>query len=129
MIDQKSSEPPTLKWLFFSFRGRIARRSFALGAFFLLLPQLYFLLQIGGAQDSGCGIGFFLLGFFVSVILSIWSLFALFVKRLHDIGLPGALSLLVVFSGINLLLFLALSFWPSKQEVNEHGPPPFGLNE
>lgn len=117
----------TLQWLFFSFKGRIARQSFALGAGFLLLPQILIVYQIVKASEADAqgALAFWGLAFMACALLTIWSVAALFVKRLHDLNLPGVLAILSVFSGINFLFFLFLAFMPSKQETNEHGPPPF----
>ncbi|MEM7288812.1 MAG: DUF805 domain-containing protein [Pseudomonadota bacterium] len=125
-----SNPEPTLFWLFFQFKGRIARKSFILAALFLLLPQLVAILQIVrySESDQQGELIFWTMCFFLIVAASIWSIIALFVKRLHDLSLPGALALIAVFSGINLLFFLYLAFAPSKQEVNEYGPPPFPID-
>lgn len=119
---------PSLSWLFFSFSGRIARRSFILGAGFLLLPQLVCILQLVRADKTGAdgALVFWFLCFVLAVLVALWSILALFIKRLHDLNLPGALALLALFSGINILFFLYLAFAPSKPETNAHGPPPFG---
>ncbi len=121
---------PTLSWLFFSFKGRIARLSFVLGAGFLLLPQILVLTRLVNADQSGAegSLVFWFLVFVLVGLATLWSLVALFLKRLHDLGLPGALCVLAVFSGINFFFFLFLAFMPSKQEINEHGPPPFPVD-
>ncbi len=117
----------TLSWLFFSFKGRIARQSFALGAGFLLLPQILVIYQIVKASEADAqdALAFWGLAFLVCAVLTLWSIAALFVKRLHDLSLPGALVILSFFSGVNMVFFMFLAFMPSKQEVNDHGPPPF----
>lgn len=124
--DMKQTEP-TLLWLFFSFKGRIARQSFALAAGFLLLPQILVIYQIVKAEqaDNEGALAFWGLTFIVFAILALWSLFALFIKRLHDLSLPGALAILSFISGVNLLFFAFLALMPSKRETNQHGPPPF----
>ncbi|MDJ0612974.1 MAG: DUF805 domain-containing protein [Rhizobiaceae bacterium] len=118
---------PTLSWLFFSFRGRIARQSFILGILFLVFPQLFAVIQMVRADNAGKPdqIAFWFLVLIVFLLVSFWSSLALSVKRLHDLSLPGALSILAIFSGINLVFFLYLAVMPSKQEINEYGPPPF----
>ena len=122
--------PPTLSWLFFSFKGRIARQSFLLGAGFLLLPQIIVLTRLVNADQTGSegGLVFWFLIFVAVGLATLWSLLALFLKRLHDLNLPGALCVLAVFSGINFLFFLFLALMPSKQETNERGPPPFPVD-
>ena len=121
------SAPPTLSWLFFSFRGRIARQSFILGILFLLFPQIFAVIQMVRADEAGRPeqLAFWFLALLVVLLLSLWSSLALTVKRLHDLSLPGALSILCIFSGINLIFFVFLAAMPSKNEHNEYGPPPF----
>lgn len=118
---------PTLSWLFFSFKGRIARQSFILGIVFLLFPQLLVVIQMVRADESGKPeqLAFWFLLLLVLLALSLWSSLALTVKRLHDLSLPGALAILAIFSGINLVFFVFLAAMPSKSELNEHGSPPF----
>jgi uncharacterized membrane protein YhaH (DUF805 family) len=122
-----ATDAATLGWLFFSFRGRIARQSFLLGAGFLLLPQVLFLWQLVKAEEAGSdgALAFWFLFLCASVLVSLWSLIALFVKRLHDLDLPSALCVLAVISGINFFFFLFLAAMPSKQITTRHGPPPF----
>lgn len=118
---------PSLLWLFFSFKGRIARQSFVLGAGFLLIPQILIIIQLVRADEVKAegALAFWALCLLACVLFTIWSLVALFLKRLHDLELPGMLCLIVFVSGINFLFFLFLALMPSKQNTNEHGPPPF----
>ena len=117
----------TLGWLFFSFKGRIARQSFIMAAGFLLLPQILCLIQLVKADQAGSegGLAFWFLCLAICALLAMWSILSLFVKRLNDLDLPAALCVLAVFSGVNLLFFLFLAFMPSKQITTRHGPPPF----
>lgn len=127
--------PLTVKWLLFGFRGRIGRKSFLLAALLLLLVQLaLFSYAAGFAQegqepgqytlDSGGSVlvGFALLG---SWIASAWALLALAVKRLHDLGLPVVLGVVLLIPAISGIAWILLAALPSKQETNEHGPVPF----
>jgi uncharacterized membrane protein YhaH (DUF805 family) len=127
--------PLTVKWLLFGFRGRIGRKSFILAALLLLLAQLaLFSYAIGFAQegqqpgqvrlDSGSSalFGFVLLG---SWIASAWALLALAVKRLHDLGLPVVLGIVLLIPALSGIAWILLAALPSKQETNEHGPVPF----
>jgi len=119
--------PPSLRWLFFSFKGRIARQSFILGFLFLLFPQILVVIQMIRADDAGKPevLAFWFLVLLGLLLVSFWSSLALAVKRLHDLSLPGALAILAIFSGINLVFFVFLAVMPSKQDTNEHGSPPF----
>ena len=93
--------------------------------FFLLLPQFIVILQLVRQEDDSGGLVFWFLVLVGVLLCTVWSLFALAVKRLHDLGVTGWLSLLILFPTINWIFLLALAVLPTKQEVNEHGPPPF----
>ncbi|MEM7068387.1 MAG: DUF805 domain-containing protein [Pseudomonadota bacterium] len=120
-------EAPSLKWLFFSLQGRIARQSYILSFLFLLLPQIGLVLQIVRADQNGDegGLAFWFVMLAVVALVTLWSSIALVVKRLHDLGVTGWLALILFFPTINWIFAIALMVIPSKQEVNEHGPPPF----
>lgn len=133
------NHPLTVKWLLFSFKGRIGRKSFLLAALLLLLIQLAIFAYIAGfATETTSGatsinsdspllmMVLFMLP--ITWLASAWCLLALAVKRLHDIGLPVALGLLLIIPGIAGLAWIVLAFLPSKQETNEHGPVPFPKN-
>jgi uncharacterized membrane protein YhaH (DUF805 family) len=118
---------PGLLWLFFSFKGRIARQSFALGAGFLLLPQIFIILQIIKADetDQSGELALWGLVLLICAAATLWSVIVLHVKRLHDLDLHGAFAFIAMLSGINLVFFIFLACTPSKPETNKHGPPPF----
>lgn len=120
-----SETAPTLTWLFFGFRGRIARKSYILSVLFLLLPQFIMLGQMVQNSQNSTALVFWFLVWITTVVATLWSLFALAVKRLHDLGVTGWLALIILFPTINWIFLLALAFVPSKQETNEWGPPPF----
>ena len=118
---------PTLGWLFFRFSGRIARQSFVLGAGFLLFPQIVCLIQLVKADQTNAqgALAFWFLCLAACALLAMWSILALFVKRLNDLDLPAFLCVLGLISGINFLFFLFLALMPSKPVTTRHGPPPF----
>ncbi len=126
-MDSKSSQiilpDRTLLWLFFSFRGRIRRKTFAIAAGFLLLPQIYIIIQMIKNEGNTGELTFWLIMLLVTTAVSLWSLFSLFVKRLHDLDLPGPIAICALLSGINVIFFLFLVLMPSKQVTNDHGPP------
>ena len=116
---------PSLMWLFFSFRGRIARQSFFLGVLFLFLPQIFLVLQIAGSAEDSAEMIFWALLWMASIAITIWPILALFTKRLHDLSLTGGLSILAFIPSVNWIAFLVLACLPSKQEINQYGSPPF----
>lgn len=126
------NHPLSVKWLLFSFRGRIGRKSFLLAALFLMLIQLTLLsfamsLYDNGVEDDSAQAGAALFGavFLISWVVMAFSLLALTVKRLHDLSLPAILGVTLLIPGIAFFAWLFLAIAPSKQETNEHGPVPF----
>ena len=117
------------------FTGRSGRREFWFYSLFLVLGYLAIL---GAAivaevaadyQNAGAIVGWTVFGG--------WTLFfavnfvpglALTTRRLHDMGLSGAL-LIVIFAGLaflNVLAWLAYMVWmslPPQRGENRHGPP------
>ena len=120
-----SDDTPSLSWLFFSLKGRIARKSYILSVLFLLLPQIVVVVQMVQNSTNEAALVFWFLSWVVIGIATLWSLIALAVKRLHDLSVTGWLALIIVFPTINWIFLVALAFIPSKQETNEWGPPPF----
>lgn len=117
--------PVTVSWVLFGFKGRIGRKSFWLAALLMILVQAVVIAQVVSIPEDSPA--FILWGFVILAvwIASAWAAFALAVKRLHDIGLPGLLALALLVPAISIIAFLLLAFLPGSQETNEHGPPPF----
>ncbi|MBO6814120.1 MAG: DUF805 domain-containing protein [Rhizobiaceae bacterium] len=125
MVNNSGAQAPGLAWLFFGTSGRIARRSFSLATFFLLLLHVFVIIQLIKADDNSASLVWWTLVLFVIAAVSLWCIFALIVKRLHDIGVTGFLSLAIVFTGMYFIAFIVLSLWPSQSATNKYGPPPF----
>lgn len=117
--------PLTVKWLLFGFRGRIGRKSFLLAALLMLLVQGALIAMIAGTEEGSAMepiLGLVLLGVWIATA---WASLALAVKRLHDLDMPPILAICLIIPAISFFAWLFLAVMPSKQEVNEHGPPPF----
>ena len=121
--------PLTIKWVLFSFRGRIGRKSFWLAALGVVLIHAAIVAQILGARDESAEQALWGLVLLAAWVVSAWIGLALAVKRLHDIGLPAVLAVLLIIQPIAFFAFLVLAFWPSLQATNQHGPPPFPRDE
>lgn len=117
---------PGLKWLFFGFSGRIARQSFILAQIVMLLALAAVTLQIVKAGQDQQLLAFWGFVFMATALVLAWCVVALAVKRLHDIGMPGALALLLFVPAINWAWILFLMVMPGNREANAYGPPPFG---
>ena len=46
------------------------------------------------------------------------------IRRLHDIGLTGWLSPIIIIPLLNILFALALTLWPGSKKPNRYGPTP-----
>ena len=117
---------PTVAWVLFGFRGRIGRQSFILGQLFMV--SLFFvivarLVAVQGDESATTFWGFMMI---LLMAVSVFSSFALVIKRLHDLGFPGMLSLVLFVPTVNLIMMGVLMILPSSPQTNEHGPPPFG---
>lgn len=109
----KVIQPPLIG---IGWHGRLSRTRYLVNGFIvcgvlslgvLLTSQLNFL-------------GFAIAGF----LFMLYQGFRSMALRLHDIGMSGWLSLLGLIPGVNLLLALALIFWPGKAQNNAHGEIP-----
>lgn len=65
----------------------------------------------------GLGLALIVAGF-----AALWGILALSIKRVHDIGWPIIVIVLLILPVVFLLLLAVL---PGSQETNSHGPPPF----
>lgn len=115
----------TVRWALFSFKGRIARQSFWLGALFIIAVQGIILARLIATNETSDPPIFWGLVMFFSWPISIWVGLALAVKRLHDINASPFFAVLIFFPFLSTLLLLALAFVPSYRESNKHGAPPF----
>ncbi len=117
---------PTIKWVLVSWKGRLGRQSFSWAAALLMIAQVYLFVMATGL-DSKNENDMLLLGFGAIFLwlASAWALFAMSIKRLHDIGYSGILAVCIFIPGISLLFLLAMMLIPGSQDTNEYGPPPF----
>ncbi len=121
-----NSTNPGLKWLLFSFKGRIARQSFALSVGLQLVLLTLVLYQAVQAGENESRLAFSGLLFLIILPIVFWSMAAITIKRLHDLNLPAALAILLFIPAINWITFFFLMLKSSHPDSNEHGPPPFG---
>lgn len=117
---------PGLGWLFFSLQGRIARQSYILSQVVMVLALFAVTLQIVKAGQDQALLAFWGLVFMGVALVLAWCMFALTVKRLHDIGMPGILAVILFVPGIQWFWLLFLMVMPGNPHANDHGPPPFG---
>lgn len=110
----------------FSLRGRLGRVEFVAGSVALAL----------GGSLLVSALGFFLLAFPLGLARTLFTLATvgilyvllpvlaamLAVRRLHDIGKPGWLVLLLLVPLANILFTLVLAAWPGTAATNVFGP-------
>ena len=113
--------PKNLKHLLFSFHGRLNRgRYWGCLVFNALINISFVLFSIAFYPGNKTMSDVFLFLAVVYSLFSIWPIFAVQVKRCHDMGITGAFSL------ISLLLFIwpfVLGFPKSFEGENKYGKP------
>ena len=112
-------------WLCFSFKGRIHRKAFWV---YGVLSTIFVVLVIEGSKlllDVFPNVVFLTVALlFIKVFITDW---AIIVKRLHDVGLPGRYGYWVswfLFPFGTLYMFYICGLYESEDEENEYGPPP-----
>ncbi len=117
---------PSVPWALFGFGGRIGRQTFILGQLFMLALFAIVIARILAVRGNENQTVFWGLAFLGLCAISLWSIIALTVKRLHDLGLPVLMTLLLAIPTINVIFIIVLMFLRSDPASNRHGPPPFG---
>src|ERR1700757_688523 len=126
------------------FNGRIDRIGYLLGSLYVFVPLLAvivlyaiinFILNAAGVSEGGGGvfhsminIVLYLFGI-VSMVLLIPASIGIQVRRWHDIGQTGWLTLLSFVPFVGWITFFILLFAPGKNDGNTYGAPasPRGL--
>ncbi len=109
-------------WLFFGFRGRLGRQTYALAGLLFLVIQLLFFNRFLSAPEGSDESSFWASAFVLVATLSIISNIALAAKRLQDIDRPPLLAGLYLLAGFFMWLFLC--FVPGTPGPNKYGPGP-----
>lgn len=123
--DQLSTAgPQTIKWALFSLHGRIRRSTFVWSSLFLFVLAWVALAQFVFAIPESAQQVFWALCFSTILLVSAYCLFALAVKRIHDLGYSGWWILLGVVTTLYGIGFILLCFWPGQRNDNAYGPPP-----
>ncbi len=112
---------PTVSWLFFSPSGRIGRQLYLMAWLYWLCLTGFVISRMFANQDADVALALWTLALIVCALASTASIFLLTVKRLHDIGYPGAAALCLFIPVISPVMFLALCIWPGTAGKNEFG--------
>ena len=112
---------PQLVWLFLRLKGRISRAAYLLAGLLANLVPLFLLYRFtlvpeGSPESMGWAVAFTLIG-----ILAIWAIFALSVKRVHDLGKPGAYALALFVPLVSYVAFVILCVMPGEPGPNRYG--------
>ncbi len=121
---------PTIKWALLSMRGRINREEYWWSTFALMAGSFVFMygmfhdrVELGPSgellftESQG-------LSLLSIVAAGIYVSFAITVKRLHDLGWPGLLAVLLMFPGIGFIAFFLLGLMNGEAGPNKYGPEP-----
>lgn len=114
-----------LFWMFFSFYGRISRREYWWAQLSLLaafVAAVIILERSGGLDGPEVSAAAVLS---IVVLLQIIWFFGICVavKRVHDIGWPGGLAVLLFVPVLGFLFWLKIGFSRGQMTENRYGPP------
>jgi len=109
-----------LAWLLFSLRGRISRRVYWLSYLSLTCVTAALFLQMVGGEEASLSrlastIGPF--AFFATIYANV----AVTVKRLHDVGYSGFLSLAMFVPLVNFVFTIWVGILPGTAGPNAYG--------
>jgi uncharacterized membrane protein YhaH (DUF805 family) len=113
-------DTPGMGWLFFSPSGRIGRRPFVLGFLFWSVVPAIAIAQMFAHRNEDAALALWTLALVVLALTGLFSVLMLAVKRVHDIGLPGPMALLLFLPIASFFALVAFAVWPSD------GPNRFG---
>ena len=112
---------PDMRWVFLGFSGRLARLPFLLGYLFVTAVGFVIVNQFRLAEEDSLRQGTWALLFLAYGVMSLWSVLALVVKRLHDMGFPGMAAIALFAPIINMAVFVGLCLWPGAAGANAYG--------
>ncbi|OEJ65371.1 DUF805 domain-containing protein [Magnetovibrio blakemorei] len=123
-----------LKWVWFSYSGRLNRKAYWLKGFVLMsiianVVQLFALL-VGMMFDGGSGIGAMVggIGLLIvtipMIVFNVWVGTAVAVKRAHDLGHSGWWLLLFIVPFYNIWMAIMMAFFRGTPGPNNFGADP-----
>ena len=116
--------------LLWSFDGRIGRSAYAGGLLLnlvvmLIAPLIFIVLYLEKNWAPSTLLEMkhlHLIPVLAMVALFSWALVALAAKRLHDLGVTGWFSLLMIVHGANLIMIIVLLIARGEDNDNRYGP-------
>lgn len=121
--------PSNYKQILFSFDGRVSRRQYWVALLLILLPMsICGALTAMLAVSSGESFFYMLLVLLVMTIVPVlWALFAVVVKRFHDLNKSGFWSLVGVIPYFGAVALVFIGLLPGTRGQNEYGQDPLIL--
>jgi uncharacterized membrane protein YhaH (DUF805 family) len=110
-----------LVWLFFGVSGRVGRAAYFLAGLLAQLVPAFVLYRFMLVPETSPVGETLALIFWLALILSVWSSLSLGIKRLHDFGQPGIVSVSLLVPVISYVVFLFLCFYPGDAGPNRFG--------
>jgi uncharacterized membrane protein YhaH (DUF805 family) len=111
----------TYLWFFFKFSGRVGRAAYILGFLFTLMLVSLPLNQFIRVPEGSPSAQGWSLVFGLTFLAFLWAHIALSVKRLHDLGRPGILSLALFIPVVSIVAFVLLCAMPGNPGPNGYG--------
>ncbi|MCB1508164.1 MAG: DUF805 domain-containing protein [Hyphomicrobiaceae bacterium] len=108
-------------WTFFRFDGRLGREVYWLSTFFLVALVGMTLEVVPDPETGGFVPAFSPFGGLV-VGISFFSSFAIAIKRLHDVNMPGWFAVVLVIPVLSVAFTLGLGLPRGTQGPNRFGP-------
>lgn len=109
-----------LLWLLFSFRGRISRSIYWPALLALICINFALSFELVGMTEEEVQGSLPLVLFFIA-LGALYANFAISVKRLHDIGYAGFLSLAVIIPLVNVAFSVWVGILPGTAGPNSYG--------
>lgn len=112
---------PGMRWLFLGLSGRISRVPYILGMLFFVALCSAIISRLMVLPEQSGQFALWSLAFVLLIPIMIWTTIALAVKRLHDINIPGPVSICLFVPAVSLLAMLVLALWPGTRGGNDYG--------
>ena len=117
---QDSNAHPGMFWLFFSPSGRLSPWPYFLSLLFWLVLPCIAISQMYEHMGGDTALALWTFAFLFIAIAGFVSFIMLSIKRVHDLGYPAPLVILLFVPVASFFVLVWLVFWPSS------GPNAFG---
>jgi uncharacterized membrane protein YhaH (DUF805 family) len=120
---QAGARNSSLGWLLFSLKGRASRQTYWLSYLMLICLNAVIIGQVLGGEEASFGEIAAIIGPIV-IVGTIYSNLAVTVKRLHDVGYSGFLSVAMFVPLINFFFTIWVGILPGTAGPNAYGDMP-----